>query len=62
MQRSREFMGLAEQEEAAPLANNTAPGDQQPLANTTFAGKKGLVVDGSQNLRGIGAVRTPFGR
>ena len=35
-------------------------GDQQPLPNTTFAGKKGLVVDGSQNLRGIGAVRTPF--
>ena len=46
--------------EAAQLAKNTAPGDQQPPANTTFAGKKGLVVDGSRAGGESSAVR-PWG-
>ena len=54
------FRGVDGAGRSCSASENRVFGDQQPLPNTTFAGKNELVVDGSQNLRGIGVVRTPF--
>ena len=50
------------QREAGPASEKRRAGDQQRLANTTFAGKKCLVVGGSRGLGRSEANRAPFDR